>query len=128
MQIKYFMFLFIFLTISCSKEIEIANYFDSTNPFLIVKRSAGIDLNYSKKVQVEEKKYKQLVKWLNTNNQKWKSAQPYFFTDIKISQGKFKLLFADDMKNVLLSYVDDSGKAHQYVKPVNPEKLEFLLD
>ena len=130
MKTRYLNLLLIVFIVSCSKvkEIEIANYFNSEEPFTMVWMD-GIDALHSKKIYPEEKKYEEIVKWLNSNNQGWElptvsTRNNGYYNSRRISQDEFKLSSIGEMKYVYLSFVDENGKAHEYVKAVNPKNLE----
>jgi len=128
MKEKYITLVLILLMVSCSKDIDVVNYVDSTKPFKIVQLTESIELGKRNEIKVNEKKHEQLLKWLELNDGVWESTSASYHAELIISQEDFKISFLKDMKSVALNFIDEKGEPRQFKKSVNPEKLKFLIE
>jgi len=128
MKGKYISLILVLLIVSCSKEIDIVNYVDSSKPFRIVQLNESFEFGKTNEIQVSERKHKRILEWLEINNQNWEFTPASYIGELVINQEDFQLLFLKEMKSVVLSFIDEKGKSHQYTKSVNPEELKFLIE
>lgn len=110
-------------TISCSKKFDITDHVDPTQSFQFV------DIRESKnnvKIKVNDFKHKQLLSWLELNNQGWEPTDASHAGLLLITQDKFKLIFYRNKDQMVVRFTDDENILHQYKKIIDPNGLNFL--
>ena len=117
------------LMVSCTKEVEILNYFDQAKPFYLLTRTeTGAFSSYEKEeILLNTEKHQLLLTWLSENNQDWKSTPASYNCILSINQKDFRLLIVDDLKTVVIGFLDENGEAKQYLKSIKEGELNFLI-
>jgi hypothetical protein len=111
------------LFVSCSQQIEISTYFDSSKPFQLNSRTLP-----SQEISIESEQYQLFLDWLSKNNRGWHSSPASHHPDLSVTQGNFRLLFGKDSEGVVVSFTDKNGEPQQFAKSIKEGELHFLLE
>jgi hypothetical protein len=115
--------------ISCTSEIQLKKYIDPNTPLtLLVKtnnKQTMLTTIDSKVIAPKSEQFEKLISWSNNNTSGWHSTPATCSTNITVTQNDFRLSFAQDF--VIVGFIDNKGKAHQYSKKVKKGELDFLM-
>ena len=115
-------------TISCSRKIDLAGHYDSTQSFEVVEHRGGepYELVGPYEIQVNDVRHAKLLAWLALNNQEWKRTHNEWAGLVWVYQENFKLLLYRNSEYAVVIITDEKNKSRYYRRTFDNDGLKFL--
>ena len=118
----------IFLGTSCSSQIKLTDYIDTTGPLTmtIITQDKVTGLSTMKHTEIlpTSDKFKSFIDWCDNNDKGWRSDFTTFNARVRITQPNF--YFHLMTKGVAVEFIDKNGKPRQFSKTTNTDSLYLL--
>lgn len=120
------MYIVVLTAMSCSKKIDIADYYDPTQSFEVIDQEKPKDGKGRFEIGVNDIRHERLLSWLELNNQNWTPTHDTQAGLVIIYQDNFRLLLYRNNDFAVVIITDDEGTSNYYKKMLDTGELEFL--
>jgi hypothetical protein len=129
-KIIIFLGLIALVITGCSSEIPIVKYLDLKSPLTLIiatnNKQTGVTNSSREIIEPGSEKFNNFVSWCNNNLSDWQNSPASYIGKVIVAQNDFRLLYNQDF--VIISFIENNGKIHQYTKSVKKGELDFLVE